>query len=510
MTGAMSATVAFGDTAKPDAQQADSGVEVAGELTRTGVPAADDAYTYSALPERETGNMDKIAVGTVDGGRKRGYLRFLSGPAPAGSEVELVLDIIGGDGGVVEVRQTGTDWQEETLTAENAPAPGTLLGSVKAPVGDGRVVVDLGKHNRTGGVWSFALVRSDGTQGVVRIGSSEDGASADPLLRRASAPTTPTPECTVSRKLVPSCGAWFGVSAVPLGNETFEEAIDGFERQSQRPLDIVHYYATGQKTMFPSREMLGRAREAGRNRLLFVNWKPVGLTWRQVANGAADGYLRNLAAHINDVHPQPFFLSINAEMEDEVRTDPASGKTAADFRAFYRHVVSMLRANGTDNVVTAVVYVGAPHWGDKPWFETLYPGDDVVDWIGEDPYAFGKPPIWLSDYAGMVDRIQNPPGSTWPGFYTWARKEHPGKPVMLAEWGVDESSEYPGFKANFFRTATNQLAKFPGIKALVYWNAPRAPVVGLTRIDSSAGSLAAFREFASSPYLRRAGDAYLR
>ncbi len=500
MIGATSATVAVGD----------STATVAGDLNRTGVTAADDAYTVDSLPGRETGDFLKIAVGTANGDRKRGYLRFLAGPAPEGSTVELVLDVIGGDGGLIEVRQTATDWQEETLTAGNAPSLGVVLGSARAPVGDGRVVVKLGTHNRTGGVWSFALVRNATTTGIVRFSSEEDDAGGDPLLRVADSASTPSPECKVSRKLVPSCGAWFGVSAVPLGNETYEDAFDDFERQAQRPMDIVHYYATGQRTMFPTREMRARANEPGRNRLLFVNWRPIGLTWRQVANGAADDYLRDLATHIRTTFPEPFFLSINAEMEDEVRTDPDSGKTASDFRAFFRHVVSMLRANGADNVVTSVVYVGAPHWGDKPWFETLYPGDDVVDWIGEDPYAFGKPPIWLSDYAGMVNRNQNPAWSTWPGFYSWARNEHPGKPVMLAEWGVDESSQYPGFKANFFREAPSQLDDFPAIKALVYWNAPDAGVVGTTRIDSSAGSLAAFREFAASPYLTRAGAAHLR
>ncbi|MDP9394467.1 MAG: hypothetical protein M3Q27_09570, partial [Actinomycetota bacterium] len=43
--------------------------------------------------------------------------------------------------------------------------------------------------------------------------------------------------------------------------------------------------------------------------------------------------------NIKATHPRPFFLSLNAEMEDEVDTTAGSGQTAADFRDFYRHVV---------------------------------------------------------------------------------------------------------------------------------------------------------------------------
>ena len=37
-----------------------------------------------------------------------------------------------------------------------------------------------------------------------------------------------------------------------------------------------------------------------------------------------------------------------------------------------------------------------------------------------------------SDFAALVNTAH---GSS-PGFYDWATKTHPGKPLMLAEWGV--------------------------------------------------------------------------
>ena len=61
----------------------------------------------------------------------------------------------------------------------------------------------------------------------------------------------------------------------------------------------------------------------------------------------------------------------------------------------------------------------------------LYPGDDVVDWIAYDPYGFGGP-------DGLRRSCSTRPASrAGPGFYTWATRKAPGKPIMLAEWGFD-------------------------------------------------------------------------
>ena len=64
----------------------------------------------------------------------------------------------------------------------------------------------------------------------------------------------------------------------------------------------------------------------------------------------------------------------------------------------------------------------------------------------------------------------------------------PGKPLMLAEWGVTETTD-PDAKANFFNTMPTDEQQFPAIKALLYWNAAGYP----TRIDSSPQSLAAYQ-----------------
>ena len=315
--------------------------------------------------------------------------------------------------------------------------------------------------------------------------------------------------CKVTKKLVPSCGAWFGVGPNPYNGESWDQALVNFEDTINRTVDIVHYYAKGQTEMFPSDVMLTRANEPGRERLLLINWKPTDMTWAEVADGDADEFLKDLAQHIKQVYPDPFFLSLDAEPEDKVIDTAGSGMTADDFHDFFRHTVKVLRANGAKSVVTVMNYMGAPHWPEKDWFEDLYPGNKYVDWLAEDQYAFGaEPGVWLSDFAGMVDRHYE--GEEWPGFYTWAMENYPDKPIMLGEWGVEEKEEWPDYKPDFFDEMLGQLkADFPNIQALVYWDSDGDTMVGDTRPHSSPESLEAHNDMADSKWFVDPGEYYL-
>lgn len=297
----------------------------------------------------------------------------------------------------------------------------------------------------------------------------------------------------------PPAGILLGVAANPLAaGQNVDAALADFEAAMGRPVDIVHYYKRGQDNLFPRPSEISRAQEQNSPRILFFNWKADGLTWQEVANGAADDYLRRVGqklAHELDGH---FFFSVNAEMEDEVDPAPGSGQTASDFRNFFRHVILTLREANGRNLMSVMGYTGAHKWSMEPWFSELYPGDDVVDWIAQDPFAIH--PRITPDMAHLVNR----PAEGWPGFYEWAVKQFPTKPQMLAEWGVAESVDSPTYKADFFETAAEQLAQFPRIRALVYWNHKGQRddgehlKVGTTAIDSNADSLDAYRTFVNS------------
>lgn len=292
------------------------------------------------------------------------------------------------------------------------------------------------------------------------------------------------------------CNVLFGVAANPMSPEhNWTSSLRSFEAKVGRDVDVAHFYKRGQETLFPSDDEAARANQGATPLTLFYNWRPENLTWRQVADGAADSYLHQLAGSLAQALDTPFFLSLSAEMESRVNPTPGSGQTAADFRDYFRHVVTVLRATPGVQMITVVNYTGATKFATQPWFSELYPGDDVVDWIAQDPYAFNI------DQTPNLGSLLNRPEGQWPGFYDWAATNYPDKPQMLAEWGVAISPHNPAPSAAFFAGAAKQLRDYPKLRALIYWNHSGVGSdgqrlgVGTTAVGSSPEVLAAFRNF---------------
>ena len=327
------------------------------------------------------------------------------------------------------------------------------------------------------------------------------GGGDDPsVLTERSAGASATPKkCTVSAKLVPSCGAWWGVTPAVGAHQDPAMTVRQFERRTGRSMDTYHGYHSGSQ-LFPTASEIALTREPGKHRMLVLNWKPDnGKTWRQVAAGAADVQIAREAAYLKTHYTKKFWLVIHHEPEDEVRTRPRSGYTADDYRAMFRHVVSRFRARGARNILFTMVYMGYSGYMIKPWFKDLYPGDAYVDWVGFDPFATAA----IKDYAELLNKVaaaQQPLG--FPGFYTYSKRYFPSKPLMLSEWAVLETPGEPARKATFFRTVGQEFAKYPRIKALSYYDTQHAvnmPNGGNTSVDANTDALRAFRALGKLP-----------
>jgi beta-mannanase len=155
-------------------------------------------------------------------------------------------------------------------------------------------------------------------------------------------------------------------------------------------------------------------------------------------------------------YPHKIFMTIEHEPEPDVG---GTGKSAADYVAMYRYIVLKMRSLGVTNVVWVMNYMGYKSWTSV--FDSIYPGDDVVDWIAYDPYGFKE----HTDFGVFLDT----PKAGWTGFYTWATKKAPGKPIMLGEWGWDLARQ-PNAPAILDGAVPILQSRFPMLKALVYWN----------------------------------------
>ncbi|MEU9831415.1 hypothetical protein AB0D67_07715 [Streptosporangium sp. NPDC048047] len=330
-------------------------------------------------------------------------------------------------------------------------------------------------------------------------------------------PPPPATSCAATAILVPTCGAWWGIAPEVFTGRSPARALERAEARVGRRAGIVHVYHRGAE-LFPTAGERSIAAGPGGPRLLLVNWKPsFDRTWAEIARGALDRRIDRLAGHIRRTFPGRFFLTVHHEPENDVREEPGSGMTAADYAAMFRHVVTRLRERGVRNAVTVMTYMGAPNWAVAPWFTRLYPGDDVIDWValdpyldpsagsrtgspaGSDPFPGTGPSPGTGGFAGLVDRTR-PDAAGWPGFHRWMRWRFPDKPIMLAEWGVFERPGMPGAKAAFFAAVRREMRLYPQIKALVYFDSPRAPR-GDTRFDATADAARAFTGLVHDPYL---------
>ena len=55
-------------------------------------------------------------------------------------------------------------------------------------------------------------------------------------------------------------------------------------------------------------------------------------------------------------------------------------------------------------MVTVLVHMAYVPHAQQSWFNQMYPGNDVVDWIGLDVYAYSTPGYGHGDFAEVLNR----------------------------------------------------------------------------------------------------------
>lgn len=178
-----------------------------------------------------------------------------------------------------------------------------------------------------------------------------------------------------------------------------------------------------------------------------------------IVNGHHDGYIRTFA---RDVAAWGGRLLLRFAHEMNLRAYPwsaeANGNTPAEYVAAWRHVHHIFDVEGADNVE----WVWAPNVsspGSTP-LESVYPGDDVVDWIGLDGYNGGT----ALDWGGWL---------TFEQLFSPTLEEVEAltdRPVLITETG---SAEAGGDRAQWLRDAFAHVQADERIRGLVYFNHDR-------------------------------------
>lgn len=285
-----------------------------------------------------------------------------------------------------------------------------------------------------------------------------------------------------SSLLVPSSGALFGVTAASVASDGGSTSTAGLAEWTaatgQRP-HVISIYKTGAwNGVFTTAEAAyfdpgGGAAHA----IPFLHWKinSGGATWAQVGSGARDTDIDNFCTGIK-TYGRKCFMTLHHEPEDNVG-GAGSGMTKADYKAMWTRFKARCVANSVTNLVFVIQYVG--YSADAvnsvgQGFEDMYPGDDIIDWIGWDPYNKTNPA--RTTWGQIVN--ENIAGTSgWTGFYNWATTRHPSKPLMICETGAGitfNGAMTPAQAATCYNGWAATTEDFPQIRAVVFWNSKAA------------------------------------
>ncbi|HEX6447005.1 MAG TPA: hypothetical protein VF053_18060 [Streptosporangiales bacterium] len=275
----------------------------------------------------------------------------------------------------------------------------------------------------------------------------------------------------------PADGAWVGAAVQPT---TFTpagriQAFQDFERVTGRRLDVVHTYHQWQAP-FPDavdRHFLDQGQQ------VLIGW--AGSDCPGIAAGRYDALIRQRARDVK-AFGKPVLIALRWEMDrPNLRTQVRS---AADFVAAWKHTRKIFAEVGA----TDVGWVWAPTAKGiaEGYAQRFYPGDDQVDWLGVDAYTGPR----LRPFATVLQPFMRFAG------------EHPGKPVVVAEFGLaDRDGKRPAWLAAAQRYVRQQ----PRIKAVLYFNGnSQQRAQAQLALQPSRTGRAAFHAWLSDPYFNTA------
>lgn len=314
-------------------------------------------------------------------------------------------------------------------------------------------------------------------------------ASAATTQRNSAAPKN----CAPTRKLVPTCGAWWGIYPGATIRDhgyppDFRKRLADLEKLTGRPFDIVHRYHRWKEPLLDAAERAAaRPLSTGApERILYLQWESqtndrgsTGIRWSTIAyTKNQDAYIRSMARRVA-AFPHRLFLEFDGEPEE--RSDAnhyQHGEKDIAFSRAYRKIHKIFQQEGAKNVVWVWNVMGWDKAYRRYTTKGLYPGDDVVDWIGWDPYNrfddggnAGCGTGW-TEPRPLIEQF-----ASWLVAQRSTRRQFVGKPFMLSEYGSLEGAKGSGHaKGAWFRALPKALrdpdpaAPVNNIKAVVYFN----------------------------------------
>jgi mannan endo-1,4-beta-mannosidase len=244
------------------------------------------------------------------------------------------------------------------------------------------------------------------------------------IARLASTTSTTTPPI-VHASLPPTVASYLGVFED--GTPPDYNPIADFARTINAQPNLVGYYSGWAQpfaTSFAKTIFVHGVRP-------FVQIDPTDASIAGIGDGVYDGYLRDYADSVRDFG-HAVVIGFGHEMNAPAYSWGYGHTSAAVFVAAWRHIVSLFRSEGAENV-TWLWTLQADGRGTGP-IASWWPGERYVTWVGIDGYYYTRADTFARVFAKTIDQVRS----------------LTSKPVLLSETAVGpRANQYFGIQNLF-------------------------------------------------------------
>ena len=238
------------------------------------------------------------------------------------------------------------------------------------------------------------------------------------------------------------------------------------EKELGKRMEAVRVYKRWDESLFGEDQIW--ARNTGHTIFLSIKTRRDDgskIKWRDIANAEPGSRLYNdMVRQAREIQDFGASVYVIFNHEPDAKTSRPMGRPA-DFVAAWRKLVNTYRRASVTNAHYVWVVTEWAFREKARVANAYYPGDAYVDHIGVDAYN------WLGCASGGEGQWRSP--STILAGHRRFGAHHPGKGLMVMEWGTVEDPDRPGRKAQWIRHAAHLFSK-PGwqrYRAIVHWDA---------------------------------------
>jgi hypothetical protein len=136
---------------------------------------------------------------------------------------------------------------------------------------------------------------------------------------------------------------------------------------------------------------------------MLIQMDPTYVTAKRIAAGRYDGYLSSYAESVRDLG-HAVIISFGPEMNAPWYSWGYTHTPPSAFVAAWRHIVTLFRALGADNV-TWLWTINADQAGARP-AASWWPGASYVNWVGIDGYYYRPSDTFARVFGHTIDQVR--------------------------------------------------------------------------------------------------------